>query len=59
MNDEDNLVFPARDGQGGIQRDGAPIRGVVVPAEAVVGVSSVRLKHFGANGEVRLSWTGR
>ena len=59
-NDEDNLVFSgACDGLGGIRWDGALIRGIVDPAEAVVGVSSVRLKHFGANGEVRLSWTGR
>jgi hypothetical protein len=59
-NDEDNLVFAgACDGLGGIQWDGARIQGIVAPGAAVAGVRSLSLKQFGANGEVRLHWTGR
>jgi hypothetical protein len=59
-NDEDNLVFSgACDGFGGIEWDGVRVRGIVVPGAAVVGVSSLKLKQFGANGEVQLSWAGR
>ena len=57
-NDEDNLVFSgACDGLGDVRWDGAGIRGIVIPAEAVAGVTSLKLKQFGANGEVRLNWT--
>lgn len=58
-NDEDNLVFSgACAGLGGVQWDGARVRGIVIPAAAVVGVDSLKLKQFGANGEVQLDWTG-
>jgi hypothetical protein len=58
-NDDDNLVFAgACDGLSGIQWDGARVRGIVVPAAAVVGVNSLTLKQFGAQGEVQVSWTG-
>jgi hypothetical protein len=30
----------------------------VDPAAAVVGVNGLKLKQFGANGEVRLVWAG-
>lgn len=59
-NDEDNLVFSgACDGLGGVQWDGTRVRGIVMPAAAVAGVSSLRLKQFGADGEVQLNWTER
>jgi len=59
-NDEDNLVFSgACDGLGDVQWDGRRVRGVVMPAAAVAGVNSLRLKQFGADGEVQLNWTER
>jgi hypothetical protein len=58
-NDEDNLVFSgACDGLGGVQWDGAQVRGIVIPDAAVAGVGSLKLKQFGANGEVKFIWTG-
>jgi hypothetical protein len=59
-NDEDNQVYAgACDGLSSIAWDGARILGTVTPNAAVAGVNSMRLKGYGANGEVRLSWLGR
>lgn len=59
-NDEDNQVFAgACDGLGSIHWNGTRIQGAVAPDAAVVGVKSLTLKQFGANGKVQLSWTGR
>jgi hypothetical protein len=59
-NDEDNLVFSgACDGLEGVQWDGKRVRGIVIPAAAVVGVNSLKLKQFGADGEVQLHWAER
>jgi hypothetical protein len=59
-NDEDNLVFSgACDGLEGVQWDGTRVRGIVIPAAAVVGVNSLKLKQFGADGEVQLHWAER
>ena len=58
--DEDNQVFAgACDGLNSIAWDGARILGTVTPNAALVGVSSLKLKGYGANGKVRLSWLGR
>ena len=59
-NDEDNQVYAgACDGLSSIAWDGARILGTVTPNAAVAGVDSMKLKGYGANGKVRLSWVGR
>jgi GTP-dependent phosphoenolpyruvate carboxykinase len=58
-NDEGNQVFAgACDGLRNIQWIGSRIQGIVLLGAAVVGVKSLTLKQFGANGDVQVSWTG-
>ena len=59
-NDEDNEVFAgACQGLTGIQWNGDRINGTVALGPAIEGVKALKLKEYGANGSVQLSWSAQ
>lgn len=59
-NDEDNEVFAgACEGLTSIRWNGGRIQGTVALGPAIEGVKALKLKRYGANGNVQLSWSAQ